>query len=325
MRALILVFLIVNGNVLIAEIGPAQVIREQIRQTLRDTKGQLAVNDKPENIEIGGRTRRYLIHVPDLSKTTKPLPLVLIFHGGGSDPEGTVRYTRFDSLADREGLIAVYPEGTIKQWNDGRLMAPMSDDVGFVRALVDDLKKKYKVDAKRIYATGISNGAMMSQRLACEMSDTFAAVASVAGTLPDDLSSRCKPAKPISVMLVHGTDDPIVPYSGGSIALGTRAIGGKVWSAKDTFDFWSKHDRCSGQPKTNILPDTDPKDGTTISRQHSSGCVADTAVELLTVNGGGHTWPNSIQYLPERFIGKTSRDVDATKVIWKFFFDHPMK
>jgi len=319
MKPLFIIVLICISLVLLSVIGLTQeTLRQQIRLKFP------AVNDKAESIVVGARTRRYLIHAPDLSKN-RPLPLVLIFHGGGSDPEGTVRYTKFDSLADREGFVAVYPEGTIKQWNDGRLMAPMSDDVGFVRALIEDLKKKYKIDAKRIYATGISNGAMMSQRLAREMSDTFAAVASVAGTLPDDLSSRCKPTRPISVLLMHGTDDPIVPYNGGPITLGSRAIGGKVWSANDTLDFWSKHDRCSEKAKTTLLADTDPNDGTRISSQSYSVCFAETTVKLLTVNGGGHTWPRAIQYLPERFIGKTSRDIDATQAIRDFFHTHPMK
>jgi len=320
MKPLFVIVLICISLVLLSVIGLTQeTLRQQIRLRFP------AVNDKAESTVVGARTRRYLIHLPEMSKNNKPLPLVLIFHGGGSDPEGTVRYTRFDSLADREGFIAAYPEGTLKQWNDGRLMAPMSDDVGFVRTLVEDLKKKYKIDPKRIYATGISNGAMMSQRLACEMSDIFAAVASVAGTLPDDLSSRCKPTRPISVLLMHGTDDPLVPYNGGSITLGSRAIGGKVWSAKDTLDFWSKHDRCSEKAKTTLLADADSNDGTRISRESYSACSADTAVELLTVTGGGHTWPGGIQYLPERFIGKTSKDIDGTTVIWQFFKGHPMK
>jgi polyhydroxybutyrate depolymerase len=126
-------------------------------------------------------------------------------------------------------------------------------------------------------------------------------------------------------MLIHGTDDPLVPYNGGSITLGSRAIGGKVWSAKDTISFWSKHDRCSEKAKTTLLPDSDPNDGTRISSESFAGCALDTSVDLLIVSGGGHTWPSGIQYLPERFIGRTSKDIDATQVIWDFFVKHPKK
>jgi len=145
---------------------------------LRDQSRQLpAANDERKNIDVGGTTRSYLIHVPSSYKKDKPLPLVLIFHGGGSDPQGMVRYTRFDDLADVHGFITVYPEGTLKQWNDGRLMAPKSDDVGFVRSIIEEVGRNYKLDKHRIYATGISNGGMMSQRLACELSGTLAAIA----------------------------------------------------------------------------------------------------------------------------------------------------
>jgi polyhydroxybutyrate depolymerase len=298
--------------------------QETIRERLE--KKQLpATNDEARNIDVHGLSRSYLIHVPTSYKKDKAVPLVLVFHGGGGDADGMVRYSHFDALADREGFIAIYPDGTLKQWNDGRLMAPKSDDVGFVRAIIDEVEKTYKIDRKRIYATGMSNGAMMSQRLACEMSGTLAAVAPVAGTMPDDFAPRCSPTEPISVLMIHGTDDPLVPYNGGSITLGQRAIGGKVWSAADTIKYWAKSDKCGEKPTTSMLPDAAPQDGTRISHDVYSGCAADTEVALLTVNGGGHTWPSGIQYLPERFIGKTSKDIDATETIWDFFAKHPMK
>ena len=296
-----------------------QAVRERISQ--RALRGEKH-GDLSRSIKVADLTRTYLIHVPP-NISSRSIPLVLVFHGGGSTPEGMSRYTRFDDLADKNGFIVVYPEGTKRQWNDGRLAAPKVDDVAFVRAILDEIEKNYTVDTHRIYATGISNGAIFSQRLACEMSGTLAAIAPVAGTMPTVYSPSCKPAAPISVLMVHGTDDPLVPYNGGMIRVGSLGIGGNVWSAADTINYWKEHDHCSSQPKRNSAPDADPTDGTTISEDEYAGCRDGTSVLLYTVNGGGHTWPGGFQYLPESFIGKTSKDMDATEVIWRFFASHP--
>ena len=268
-------------------------------------------------VEVENTHRTYWLHIPPSYDKTKLIPLVLVFHGGGGQPQQIERHTGFSDLADREGFIVAYPEGIDKHWNDGRENAPQVDDVKFVSALIEDIARSFNVDRKRIYATGISNGGMFSQRLACELSGTMAAIASVAATMPEALSVRCKPVKPISVLIIHGTNDPLIPYQGG--ALTRTALGGNVLSAPDAIKFWATHNKCSANPVTVQLPDRDPEDGTRIRRERYSPCAVGVEVELDTVDGGGHTLPGSRQYLPERLIGRTSRDMDGSEFIWTFF------
>jgi polyhydroxybutyrate depolymerase len=247
-----------------------------------------------------------------------------VFHGGEGQPQQIERHTGFSDLADREGFIVAYPEGINKHWNDGRENAPQVDDVAFVTAVIEDLARGFYVDRKRIYATGISNGGMFSQRLACELSGPIAAIASVAATMPDALKARCKPSHPISVLMIHGTDDPLIPYRGGAMARGT--MGGNVLSAADAIKFWVSHNKCSPTPATLELGfDRDPKDGTRVEGESYDHCTANVEVKLVTVVGGGHTLPGSRQYLPERLVGRTSMEMNGTEAIWRFFKRRPTK
>ena len=164
---------------------------------------------------------------------------------------------------------------------------------------------------------GISNGGMMAQRVACESADRLAGIALVAGSMPEALAAICKPSRPLPVLIIHGTEDPIVPWNGGAVA-GFEDFG-KVLSAGDTARFWSQGNLCRGGVNTIQEPDRDPRDGTRVNRGTVSGCPARAAVMLVTVEGGGHTWPGGHQYLPERFIGRTSREFDANRMIWDFF------
>ncbi|HEX9976401.1 MAG TPA: PHB depolymerase family esterase, partial [Dehalococcoidales bacterium] len=153
------------------------------------------------SIQSSGLERTFLVHVPPTSSTTRPMPLLIALHGGGGTGQGMVTLTQgsLNSLADKEGFIVVYPDGIENQWNDGRegdftmVNREEIDDVGFISTLIDHLSQKHKIDNQRIYATGISNGAMMSYRLACELSNKIAAVAPVCGAMPLDSASRCSP------------------------------------------------------------------------------------------------------------------------------------
>ena len=283
-------------------------------QTYRQTNRGTVVR----TVEVENTRRTYLLHVPSSYNRNKPIPLVLVFHGGEGQPQQIERHTGFSALADREAFIVAYPEGVNKHWNDGRANAPRVDDVAFATAVIDDLARTLNVDRKRIYATGISNGGMFSQRLACELSGTIAAIASVAATMPDALRVRCKPSQPISVLMIHGTDDPLIPYRGGAMPRGT--LGGNVLSAPDAIKFWVAHNKCSPTPTTLELGvDRDPKDGTRVESESYDHCAANVDVELVTVVGGGHTLPSSRQYLPERLVGRTSMEINGTEAIWSFF------
>jgi polyhydroxybutyrate depolymerase len=285
--------------------------------------------DYTGSIQSGGLERTFLVHVPPSSSKTKLMPLLIALHGGDGTSQSMVSLTLggLNSLADKEGFIVVYPDGVENQWNDGRegdftrAHREKIDDVGFISALIDHLAQKHKIDSKRIYATGISNGAMMSYRLACELSHKIAAVAPVCGAMPLDLVSRCSPAKPISVLVISGTEDRLVPWDGGSV-IGGR---GRILSVPDSVKYWVTLNQCSATPVTTMEADTDPQDGTRVREEVYGQGKDGTEVILYAIEGGGHTWPGGLQYLSEAVIGRTSRDIDADVVIWDFFKRHSLK
>ena len=173
------------------------------------------------SIIFAGLERTYHIHIPIPASYDKasPIPLLIVLHGGGGTGEGMVKLTQggFNILSDKEGFIVVYPDGIEKHWNDGRenvryrAHREKIDDVGFISALTDHLVKQYNIDIKRVYVTGISNGAMMSLRLACELSEKITAIAPVAGSMPENMPSQCSPSRPIPVLMISNTDDRLVP------------------------------------------------------------------------------------------------------------------
>jgi polyhydroxybutyrate depolymerase len=265
-------------------------------------------------LETGGERRSYELYVPPSYRHGRPAPLVLVFHAGGGRADGIAPHTGFSRLAEREGFVVVYPQGLNGRWNDGRGYATAShDDVGFVRALIDTLTRELSLDPRRIYATGISNGAMFSYRLACELPGTFAAVAPVAGALPAELVPGCERTQPLSVVAFQGTADPLMPYRGGGS--GTR----RVLSAEHSVAFWSTVDGCAGpQPAGETIDRA--TDGTRVRRTAYGGCREGRAVELYTIEGGGHTWPGGPP--ADARVGRVSREIDASELIWEFFAGH---
>ena len=269
-----------------------------------------------ETLKSGGDLRNYWLVRPEGLEKTKPAPLLMVLHGSAGSGEDMMTVTQrgFERLADKEKFVVVYPDALERRWND---QGGTVDDVGFLLAIVDKLVADGLVDKNRIYVAGISNGGMMAQRLACEQADRIAGIATVAGGLPEPLQATCKPARALPVLVIHGTEDPIVPWSGGAVA-GFEDFG-KVLSARETAKFWAANNRCGDGGVIAAEPDRDPKDGTRVKMEVFASCPAGAAVKLAAVEGGGHTWPGGYQYLPERFIGRTSQDVDANMLIWDFF------
>jgi polyhydroxybutyrate depolymerase len=276
---------------------------------------RLPPGDQVHGIEVGDLVRRYILHVPPDSENVAR-PLVLVFHGGGGNARTMPNFTAFDQLADANGFIVAYPGSFNKHWNDSRGLSP-ADDVAFVRAAIDELERKYKIDTGRVYATGISNGGFFSNRLACDLTDKLTAIASVAATMPEALIPECKPSRPISVMYIQGTKDPLVHIEGGPVA---RTHGNAV-SLERAAQFWRDWDHTSEQPAEEQLPDR-AHDGTTVRRRVFGKGKDGTDVVVYTIEGGGHTWPGARQYLPVFLVGKASRNLDATRVIWEFFAKH---
>lgn len=263
-------------------------------------------------LEVDGRERSYLLHVPPDCK--KPAPLVIELHGGRGNAKQAEEYGGWSELSDREGFIVVYPEAVEGNWNDGRGEKTMKshreniDDVNFILALVDSIDG---VDPKRVYATGSSNGAMMSHRLGIEATDRLAAIGPIIGGIPEAL--EFKPSAKLPVAIIQGTKDPLVPYEGG--AVGARGREGKIRPAEETVKLWADHNG-GGEPVEKKLDDTDRRDGSTVTR-----IAYGDDVVFYRVDGGGHGRPGGKQYLPERVIGKVCGDFDSTETLWAFFKD----
>lgn len=275
-----------------------------------------------------GIMRKALIHLPPHRKTEEKYPLVIALHGGGGNGKRMVSLTlgKLNNLADKEGFIVVYPYGIGKNWNDGRENMPQrykshnrkTDDVGFISALIDSLIRKFSVDKNMVYVMGMSNGAMMAYRLAAELGGKIAAAAPVCGNIPADLLST--PKCPVAMLIINGTEDPLVPFDGGDIQIGNKKYG-KLLSTARSVEIWTKNNQVSFKEE-KFLPDNDPGDGCQVKETLYASSESSIEVIVLTIRGGGHTWPGGKQYLPERFIGKTCRDFNACEYIWLFFRKH---
>jgi len=255
-----------------------------------------------------GLERAYILYIPASYSAQSAVPLVFNFHGYGSNAAQQVLYTNFNAVAEAEGFITAYPEGTedamgMQHFNVGWGGSSV-DDVDFTSALIDSLLAEYNINPKRVYSTGMSNGGFISYHLACNLSDRIAAIASVTGSMSSLTFNNCNPQRPVPVLEIHGTQDEVVPYDGGTSF--TTPI-------DDVVAFWVNHNNCS-PPSVIDVPDTNTNDGSTaqhfIYRDGDEG----VNVELFKIEGGGHTWPNAVID-----IGVTNRDINASQEIWNFF------
>lgn len=274
------------------------------------------------SLSVGEQQRDYIIHLPAGYSTAKKYPLVLVFHGGGGNYRQMQRYMKMDEIADREAFIAVYPNGVNKQWNDGREFKESiaaNDDVLFIQRLLDSMQKNYAVDTKRLFATGISNGGFFSFYLAAKLSDRLLAVAPVCATIPEKVFPAYYPANPVSLLLINGTADPLVPYNGGSV--GSRFTGsrGDCVSTDSTIQRFIQVNKTTTQPVVTELPDKDKRDNCKAIQYLYSNGIAQSRVCLVKIVGGGHTLPGSGQYLPKFLIGKLCNDFEGNEMIWQFF------
>ncbi len=278
------------------------------------------------DMTLENRTRTYQVYFPEERFIENELPLLFVLHGGGGDATGLIEGTfdRFNELADRDGFIVIYPEGFESQWNDGRGVNGLGtawdediNDVGFISEIVDQLQSDFNVDMERIFTTGISNGGFMSSRLLCDRSDLFKGGAIVTATLPEAYLNQCNPNNMTSVLVLNGTEDPLVPYEGGQITILGQERG--LIIATDTYmQFWADINNCQMDPMVTDLPDMED-DGTTVQVHDYAPCGNQAAVQLYRIEGGGHTWPGGQDLLPEFLVGRTSEEFVACDVIWDFF------
>lgn len=283
-----------------------------------------------QTIDVGGIERSYRLTVPSSYDGMTPMPVVLDFHGFSSSGTQQAQMSGFAELAEQEDFIAVHPQGTgdLPFWDLGLEGAFVVDDVGFIDALLDRLEEDLCVDPARIFSTGMSNGGYFSARLACDLADRIAAIASVAAVFhPDD----CAPERPIPVLAIHGTDDTIVPYAGGESTLtgedglfedaeieqtdASRELLGQA--IPDEVEEWAMTNGCGAEHERVDVTEH-------VAAERWAPCDGDSEVVFYTVDGGGHTWPGSDALVGfEQFVGPTTFEIDATALIWEFFQSHP--
>jgi polyhydroxybutyrate depolymerase len=275
----------------------------------------LRAQQKNESLTVDGLKRNFIIYVPAGVNAADKLPVIVSLHGRLGTAEGQMKFADFRPIADKEKFIIVCPQGIDRSWNDGRGTPAHNkgiNDVKFIDQLINYMIKTYNGDPARIYVTGMSNGGFMSSRLACELHSKIAAIAVVAASMDQD--AGYKPAAPMPVMYIQGTDDPLVPFTGGPMRKGA---GGSIYGHEEIVKKWAAADGGGANPAVTNLP-VKENDGTSVIKEVYSNKKG-LKVIGYTITGGGHTWPGGTQYLPKMIIGKLSHNLDACQVIWDFF------
>jgi polyhydroxybutyrate depolymerase len=283
---------------------------------------KLKAGDHSRSVTVGEQKRSYHVHIPKKYDSGKPTPVVLAYHGAAMNGRMMMFFCGLNKKSDEAGFIVVYPNGTganetFLTWNAGGTMALMSrnkvDDIAFTAKLLDDLGSVVNVDAKRVFACGMSNGGMMCYRVAAELSDRIAAVAPVAGS---QIFAKAEPKRPVPIIHFHGTLDTLVPFE-------PKGRGGLMRrkSIEDTAVAWAKIDGCSEKPVVTEMP---KKEGDKVKVKKKTWEKGKDGAEvvLYVLEGAGHTWPGSAVRLG--FLGETS-SLPANDLMWEFFQKHPMK
>lgn len=299
------------------------------------SSADLTPGDQLQRITIGGRNRTYLLHLPKTFSPQRQYALVVNFHGGGGNAQITAEMSHISELADEKEFIVVYPNGSGRQadrlltWNAthccGFAFENQIDDVGFVRELVKQLNRELPIDPKRIFATGLSNGAMFTYRVGAEMADVFAAIAPVAGTIggwphvgePGPLVPS-KPQQSVAVIVFHGKLDRHVLYAGGQqqVAFPGQPPDRVDISVADSINFWVEANGCPTQPQRQTLA------AGRITVDSWSGCTRQADIVLYSLEEQGHAWPGGKPAIAG-FSDSPNSDIDATRLIWEFFATHP--
>jgi polyhydroxybutyrate depolymerase len=267
-------------------------------------------------IVVDNVTRTFVVYIPEAGNAEKKLPVVISLHGRFGTGEQMMHFADFRPLADKENFIIVCPDGIDKSWNAG-LNTPANrkgiNDVKFIGQLVTYVLDTYQADSRRVYVTGMSNGGFLASRLACELSGRIAAIAAVGASM--DKYQDYHPTKPIPVMYIQGTKDPLVPFDGVMKRMGGRSV---IYSHAEMLKLWVDADACDETPVTTNLPDN-AGDGSCIIREEYANPKTGIKVVGYTIINAGHTWPGGTQYLPKMMIGSVSHNMNACEAIWDFF------
>lgn len=279
------------------------------------------------SIEAGGRERTFVVVTPEGAKRGERLPTVIALHGALMQGRSLQKILGMDDLVDRGRFAVVYPDGIKRRWNDGRSFDQRGpDDVRFIRRLAQHVVESGLADPRRLYLMGISNGGMLTYRIACELPGIFTAYAAVLANMSALVADNCERGKAAPMIIINSTDDRLMPYDGGEV--GHFRNRGEVLSTEQTVDFWRRHNGCSEKSQIKPLPDKDREDGSTVDARQYGDCQSNAAVVLLTVEGGGHVPPGAQiegrPFLRRILGGGGNQDISAADVSWKFFRRFPL-
>jgi polyhydroxybutyrate depolymerase len=340
---------------------PTATLRAQDSRQL----AQALAHDAKEEVDVDNRTRNFIVHLPQGYDPKQHYPVMILLHGSNQSAEDMERLTHFNQLADKNSIIAIYPNAVRGEWNIGvhpdqpaemgqrrpygrrggwgggypgggypgggggypggqgggqnggqnrdenRTRPDPVDDVAFLNQMLDQLALKYSIDTRRIYATGLGDGGFMAERAGCSMADRIAAIAPVAADFPKAMI--CLPSRPVPAIFLEGTEDPIVPYNGGTYKPGRF----HVLSAEDSAKTWATYDRCAEKPKQDKIPPAQKGAKETKTYTYNS-CHDNALVSLYAIKDGGNTWPGGEQYMSEKEVGKVSNALNANETIWSF-------
>ena len=274
--------------------------------------------------------RKYILHIPDSYDGRTAVPLVVFLHGGGGNAQTAQGFTNFNAVSKENGFLMVYPQAFFEAgtdsyaWADGRGLAPDKlgiDDVGFIDALVTELKRQYKIDNQRVYLCGFSNGSFLTQRIAFLKNSQFAAIGTLGGTMNESLFNAGKPGRAIPMVYVFGTADPLVPVDGGYVSGNTSLE--PVKSVDDAVAFWKNNNNCKTALAKEDAPNTNTTDNTRVEIYQYTNCNCNADVKFYKVIDGGHTWPGVKLITPNSF-GETNLDISASVELWNFFKQHQL-
>ena len=317
----------VFGDAIIAadarERGPLAGIGRNLQRLARAAppgsergRPDLAREGQRVTVNVGGERREYLLYVPSAYRPGTPIALVMAFHGGGDNIDHMARFTRYPAVAEQERFIVAIPQGVARTWNagsgrgEGAAEDRNIDDLGFVRAMLTQIKSTYAIDPRRVYASGMSKGGMLAYYIACNMSEEIAAITVVSTTMT---AARCNPSNPVAVLHIQGSADENVPLTGGRGKYTAR--GTSYPPVQQAIDLWRTRNSCSANiTQMPLSPDT--------TCRVYSGCQAE--VRLCLVQNGGHAWPGQdVERWQERANYYVTRSFDATVLSWQFFVQHP--
>ncbi len=275
-------------------------------------------------IDYQSRQRKYILHIPSSYDGTKEVPLVIFLHGGGGNAQNAQGFTNFNQVSKNNGFLMVYPQGFFEAsansfvWADGRGLAPDIlgiDDVGFIDNLVTALKNEYKINAKKVYLCGFSNGSFLTQKIAFEKNTQFAAIGTLGGTMNLSLFNSGNPNRAIPMMFVFGTADPLVPYNGGVVTGSNTA---PVVGIEQAVNYWVTKNQCQTILPPVDLPNTNTTDNSTVTVFEYINGIKGSKVKFYKVINGGHTFPG-VKVPNQTTLGETNLDISASQELWDFF------